>query len=134
TAGIAIMRYRLYDLDRLISRAVAYLAVSAVLIAVYAAIVVGIGALTGGTDNPVLIAGATLAVAALFRPILRRARTASDRRFNRRRYNAQRALDAFATNLRDETALEQVRSSLLDTVRETMQPTGATLWLRGNTR
>jgi hypothetical protein len=133
-AGIAITRYHLYDLDRLLSRAVAYLAVSAVLIAVYAGIVVGIGALTGRTDSPILIAGATLLVAALVRPVLRRVKGAVDRRFYRRRYDAQRALDAFAASLRDEIALEQVRGRLLATVRETMQPAGATLWLRGGER
>jgi len=129
-AGIAITRYHLYDLDRLISRTIAYLAVSAVLVAVYAGIVVGIGALTGRTDSPVLIAGATLAVAALVRPVLRRVKGAIDRRFNRRRYDAQLALEAFAAGLRDEIALEQVRGHLLGTVRDTMQPSTATVWLR----
>jgi hypothetical protein len=128
------MRYHLYDLDRLISRAVAYLAVSTVLVGVYAGIVVGIGALTGRTDSPVLIAGATLAVAALVRPVLRRVKGAIDRRFYRRRYDAQRALDAFAAGLRDEVALEQVRSHLLSTVRETIQPAAASVWLRGASR
>jgi hypothetical protein len=131
SAGIAITRYRLYDLDRLISRAVAYLAVSAVLVAVYAGIVVGIGALTGRTDSPILIAGATLAVAALVRPVVRRAKGVIDRRFYRRRYDSQRALEAFAAGLRDEVALEQVRGHLLSTVHETMQPAKATVWLRG---
>jgi small-conductance mechanosensitive channel len=134
TAGIAITRYHLYDLDRLISRAVAYLAVSAVLVAVYAGIVIGIGALTGRTDSPILIAGATLAVAALVRPVLRRVKSAIDRRFYRRRYDAQRALEAFSASLRDEVALEQVRGRLLGTVRETMQPTAASVWLRGGER
>ncbi|HXJ66322.1 MAG TPA: hypothetical protein VNN79_21380 [Actinomycetota bacterium] len=133
-AGIAITRYHLYDLDRLLSRAVAYVAVSALLITVYAGIVVGIGALTGRTDSPILIAGATLLVAALVRPVLRRVKGAIDRRFYRRRYDAQRALEAFAASLRDEIALEQVRGRLLATVRETMQPAGATLWLRGGER
>ena len=130
SAGIAITRYHLYDLDRLISRAVAYLAVSAVLVGVYAAIVVGIGTLTGASDNPVLIAGATLAVAALVRPVLRRVKAAVDRRFYRRRYDSQRALDAFAATLRDEVALDEVRGLLLGAVRQTMQPTAASVWLR----
>jgi 4-amino-4-deoxy-L-arabinose transferase-like glycosyltransferase len=129
-AGVAITRYRLYDLDRLLSRTIAYLAVSAALVAVYAGIVVGIGALTGRTDSPVLIAGATLVVAALVRPLLRRVKAAIDHRFNRRRYDAQRALEAFAARLRDEVALEQVRSHLLGTVQETVQPVTATVWLR----
>ena len=133
-AGIAITRYRLYDLDRLISRAVAYLAVSALLVGVYAALVVGVGALTGGSDNPLLIAGATLAVAALVRPVLRRVKSAVDRRFARRRYDAQLALEAFAARLRDEIALEQVRGHLLATVGETVQPATTSLWLRGDRR
>jgi hypothetical protein len=134
TAGIAITRYRLYDLDRLLSRAVAYLAMSALLLGVYAGIVVGVGALTGRTDSPLLIAGATLAVAALVRPVLRRVKGAVDRRFYRRRYDAQRALEAFAAGLRDEVALEQVRGRLLTTVRDTMQPAAVSVWLRGTSR
>ncbi len=134
SAGIAITRYHLYDLDRLISRAVAYIAVTALLIAVYAGIVVGIGALTGRSDNPVLIAGATLAVAGLVRPVLRRVKAAVDRRFYRRRYDAQRALETFAAGLRDEVALEQVRSHLLGTVVETVQPASVSVWLRGGGR
>ena len=108
---VSITRYRLYDIDRLISRTVAYSAVTVVLVAVYAVIVVGVGALTGRNDSPVLIAGATLAVAALVRPVLRRVKGAVDRRFYRRRYDAQRALEVFAATLRDQTALEQVRLS-----------------------
>jgi hypothetical protein len=92
--------------------------------------VVGVGALTGRSDNPVVIAGATLAVAALVRPVLRRVKGAVDRRFNRRRYDAQRALEAFAASLRDEIALEQVRGQLLGAVREAIQPETASVWLR----
>jgi small-conductance mechanosensitive channel len=127
---VSIMRYRLYDIDRLISRTVAYFAVSAVLVGVYAAIVVGVGALTGRTDSPVLIAGATLAVAALVRPLLRAVKSVVDRRFARRRYDAQRALEEFSARMRDEVDLEQVRAHLLGTVRDTMQPAFAGLWLR----
>jgi hypothetical protein len=134
SAGIAITRYHLYDLDRLISRAVAYLAVSTLLVAVYAGIVIGIGALSGRTDSPILIAGATLAVAALVRPVVRRAKGVVDRRFYRRRYDAQRALEVFSAGLRDEVALEQVRGHLLATVQETMQPSQASVWLRGSVR
>jgi hypothetical protein len=127
---VSITRYRLYDIDRLISRAVAYLAVSAVLVGAYAAIVVGIGAVTGRGDNPVVIAGATLAVAALVRPVLRRVKAAVDHRFYRRRYDAQRALEAFSARLRDEVNLGEVRANLVGTVGETLQPARATLWLR----
>jgi hypothetical protein len=129
-AGVAITRYRLYDLDRLISRAVAYLAVSALLVAVYAGIVVGIGALTGRTDSPVLIAGATLAVAALVRPLLRRVKAGIDRRFYRRRYDAERTLAAFSARLRDEVDIAELRAGLLAVVGDAVQPAAAALWLR----
>ena len=129
---VSIMRYRLYDIDRLISRTVAYSAVTAVLVGMYAVIVVGVGALTGRNDSPVLIAGATLAVAALVRPLLGAVKAVVDRRFARRRYDAERALAAFAAQLRDEVDLEQVSASLIDTVRETVQPEITSLWLRAD--
>ncbi len=127
---VSIMRYRLYDIDRVISRTVAYFAVIALLVGVYAAVVVGVGALTGRTDSPVVIAGATLAVAALFGPVLRAVKSVVDRRFARRRYDAQLALEAFAKHLRDEVALDQVRSHLPGMVRDTMQPATVSVWFR----
>ncbi|HXJ66323.1 MAG TPA: hypothetical protein VNN79_21385, partial [Actinomycetota bacterium] len=84
----------------------------------------------GGSDSPVLIAGATLAVAAVVRPLLRAVRSGVDRRFARRRYDAQLALEGFSARLRNETNLEQVRGDLVDTVRQTVQPARASLWLR----
>jgi hypothetical protein len=132
--GVAIMRYRLYDLGRVVSRALAYAVVTALLVGLYAAVVVGLGAAFGRTGSPVLIAGATLLVAALFGPLRRRVQAAVDRRFNRRRYDAEQALGEFAATLRDETALEQVRGDLLGTVRATLQPAAASLWLRTNAR
>jgi hypothetical protein len=128
--GVAILRYRLYDIGRILSRVFAYAVVTALLVGVYAAVVVGLGSALGRTQNPVLIAGATLVVAALFGPIRGRVQAAVDRRFNRRRYDSQRALEAFAASLRDEVALEQVRGHLLGTVHETMQPASASVWLR----
>ncbi len=130
TIGVAILRYRLYDLGRVVSRALSYAVVSALLVGMYAAVVVGLGTLFGRTGNPVLIAGATLLVAALFGPLRRRVQAAVDHRFNRRHYDAERALGSFVASLRDETALEQVRGQLLGTVRETMQPSTASVWLR----
>jgi hypothetical protein len=132
--GVALLRYRLYDLGRIVSRALAYAVVTALLVGVYAAVVVGLGAAFGRTGSPVLIAGATLLVAAMFGPLRRRVQAAVDRRFNRRRYDAERALGEFAATLRDETALEQVRGELLGTVRSTVQPATASLWLRTNAR
>jgi len=128
--GVAILRYRLFDLGRVVSRLLAYGAVTALLVGGYAVVVVGVGSLLGRTGSPVLIAGATLAVAALFGPVRRRVQIAVDRRFNRRRYDAQRALGEFAAGLRDETALEEVQSQLLGAVRTTVQPASASVWLR----
>jgi len=132
--GVAILRYRLYDLGRIVSRALAYAVVTALLVGVYAAVVVGLGAALGSTGSPVLIAGATLLVAALFGPLRRRVQAAVDRRFNRRRYDAEQALGEFAATLRDEASLEQVRGDLLGTVWATLQPAAASLWLNASER
>jgi hypothetical protein len=132
--GVALLRYRLYDIDRIVSRALSYAVVTALLVGVYAAVVVGLGSAVGRTGNPVLIAGGTLLVAALFGPVRRRVQSVVDRRFNRRRYDMQRALEGFSSALRDEVALEQVRGHLLATVRETLQPAAAIVWLRGKSR
>jgi MFS family permease len=129
--AVAILRYRLYDIDRIISRAISYAALTAVLAAVYAAIVVGIGALLGGANDPWLIAGATLAVAALFGPARRRIQAFLDRRFFRRRYDLDRTLASFTSRLRDEVDLEQVRDHLVATVHQTLAPSAASVWMRG---
>lgn len=127
--GFAILRHRLYDIDRIISRALGYAVITAVLVGLYALVVVGIGSALGRSDNPVLIAGATLAVAALFGPARRRIQSMIDRRFYRRRYDAERTLAAFSSGLRDEVDLGELRSRLLAVVGETIQPTTVTLWL-----
>ncbi|HXJ64749.1 MAG TPA: hypothetical protein VNN79_13425, partial [Actinomycetota bacterium] len=108
--GVAILRYRLYDIDRIISRTVTYFLLTALLIGVYALIVVGIGTVTGGSDNPVLIAGATLVVAAVFGPARRRLQGGIDRRLYRRRYDAERVLGAFSALLRDQLDLGALSS------------------------
>jgi hypothetical protein len=128
--GIAILRYRLYDIDRIISRTVSYFLLTASLVGVYALIVVGIGTLTGGSDNPVLIAGATLLVAALFGPLRRRLQTAIDRRLYRRRYDAERVLGSFASLLRDQLDLGALSSELQATVTQAVQPSRVTVWIR----
>jgi hypothetical protein len=128
--GVAVLKYRLYDIDHIVSRALGYVMVTAVLVVVYGAVVVGIGSALGRTDNPVLIAGATLAVAALFGPARRRIQSLIDRRFYRRRYDAERTLAAFASRLREEVDLGELHARLLAVVGETMQPAVATLWLR----
>jgi hypothetical protein len=132
--GVALLRYHLYDLGRIVSRALSYAVVTALLVGVYAAIVVGLGAAFGRTGNPVLIAGATLLVAALFGPVRRRVQTAVDRRFNRHRYDAERTLAAFSADLRDEIDIDGLRARLLAAVGDSVQPSTTALWLQSSGR
>jgi hypothetical protein len=127
--GAAILRYRLYDLDRIISRTLAYGLLTVLLGGGYAAVVLGLGQLLG-RQSSLVVAGATLAVAALFQPARRRVQDAVDRRFNRRRYDAARTIQAFSARLRDELDLGTLTGELLAVVDQTMQPTRASLWLR----
>jgi hypothetical protein len=127
--GAAILRYRLYDLDRIISRTLAYGLLSLLLGGGYAAVVLGLGQLLG-QDSSLVVAGATLAVAAAFQPARRRVQAAVDRRFNRRRYDAARTIAAFSTRLRQEVDLDTLSAELLAVVGQTMQPASASLWLR----
>jgi hypothetical protein len=130
--GIAVLRYRLYNIDRIISRTISYGVVSAMLVAVYASLILvlqgPLGAITGGDTIPVALS--TLAAAALFQPIRRRTQAAVDHRFNRARYDAERTIDALAARLRDEMDLPVVRSAVVDAVARSVEPTGASLWLR----
>jgi hypothetical protein len=127
--GAAILRYRLYDLDRIVSRALAYGLLTVLLGGAYAGVVLGLGQLLG-QGRSLVVAGATLAVAALFQPARRRIQEAVDRRFNRRRYDAAQTIQAFSTRLRDELDLDTLTAELLAVVDQTMQPTQASLWLR----
>ena len=132
-AGIAILRYRLYDIDRLINRTLVYGLLTALLAGVYAGLVLVLGQLFGGVgkDPPSwVVAGATLAVAALFQPTRRRIQAVVDRRFNRRKYDAAKTVDAFSVRLQDEVDLDALAAELLAVVDQTMQPTTASLWLR----
>jgi len=126
------MPYRLYDIDKIIGRALSYAILTLLLAVVYAAIVVGIGAVLGGSDSPAIIAGAPLAVAALFGPARRRIQVLIDRRFSRRRYDLERTLATFTAELRDEVDLEQVRDQLVATVRQTLAPEAAFVWMRAD--
>jgi hypothetical protein len=131
--GIAILRYRLYDIDRLINRTLVYSLLSALLALVYAGAVLVLGQLFGGirAEPPSwVIAGATLAVAALFQPARRRIQQAVDRRFNRRKYNTAQTIEAFSARLRDQVDLDTLSAEVLAVVDQTMQPTTASLWLR----
>jgi hypothetical protein len=128
--GAAILRYRLYDLDRIISRTVAYGLLTLLLGGGYAAVVLGLGQLLGRRSPSLVVAGATLAVAAMFQPARRRIQQLVDRRFNRRRYDAARTIQAFSARLRQQVDLDALTSELLAVVEETVQPTQASLWLR----
>jgi hypothetical protein len=132
-AGIAILRYRLYEIDRLINRTLVYGLVTVLLAGVYTGLVLALGQLSGGigTRTPSwAVAGATLAVATLFHPARRRVQAVVDRRFNRRRYDAARTVEGFSARLRDQVDLDSLSAELLDVVVHTVQPTRASLWLR----
>jgi hypothetical protein len=131
--GIAVFRYRLYDIDRLINRTVVYGLLTALLGTVYAGVVLVLGDLFGGISAKPpswAVAGTTLAVAALFQPARRRIQQAVDRRFNRRKYDAAKTIEAFSARLRNEIDLDTLSAELLTVVDQTMQPTTASLWLR----
>jgi hypothetical protein len=127
--GAAVLRYRLYDLDRIISRTVAYGLLTLLLGGGYAAVVLGLGQLLG-QDSSLVVAAATLAVAAVFQPARRRIQQVVDRRFNRRRHDAAETIQAFSTHMRDQLDLDTLGAELLAVVDQTMQPTQASLWLR----
>jgi uncharacterized protein (UPF0218 family) len=135
SCGVAILRYRLYDIDRIIGRTTAYVLVTGVLLAVYVVVVTSLTRLvaesgsTGQADSWA-VAVATLVAAGLFRPVLRWARRVVDRRFNREQFDAERAVEAFALRLRDEVEGEEVRSDLLKVLRSTVQPASTGLWLK----
>jgi hypothetical protein len=127
--AVAVLRYRLWDLDRLVSRTVTYTAVTVLLVVPYLLVVPAASRLAAGSGS-LAVAAATLAVAALFQPLRRRVQDLVDRRFNRRRYDAARTLDRFAARLRDQVDLDALHGELLGVVDQTMQPTRASLWLR----
>ena len=131
--GVAILRYRLYDIDRLISRALVYATLTVVLGLGYGGLVLALGQLFGsvGERTPSwAVASATLTVAALFQPARRRIQQTVDRRFNRRKYDAAKTIEACSARLRDQIDLDTLARELHAVVDQTMQPTQASLWLR----
>jgi hypothetical protein len=127
--GLSVLRYRLYDIDRIINRTIVYALVTGSLVAVYAGTVFATGTVTAGTDDNLTVAAATLIAAAAFRPLLRRVQSLVDQRFYRHKYDAQRTIDAFGSRLREETNLDELTEDLVGVVRTTMQPAHVSVWL-----
>jgi hypothetical protein len=127
--GAAILRYRLYDLDHILSRTLTYGLLTLLLGGGYAVVVLGLGQLLG-RDSSLVVAGATLAVAGVFQPARRRVQQVVDRRFNRRRHDTAQTIDAFGARLHQQIDLDTLSTELLAVVDQTMQPTRASLWLR----
>jgi hypothetical protein len=128
-AGMAILRYRLYDIDRIINRTIVYALVTGLAVAVYSGTVFVIGTVVVGSADNLTVAVATLAAAAIFRPALRRVQTLVDRRFYRHKYDAQHTIDAFGARLREETNIDELTGDLVSVVRTTMQPEHVSVWL-----
>lgn len=132
-AGIAVLRYRLYDIDLIINRTLVYGALTAILAGIYIGLVFGLQAVLAPVtaESDLAIAGSTLAVAALFRPVRARVQAFIDKRFYRRKFDAHRTLEDFNEQLRDEVDLTALSLRLEHVVSETMQPAHVSLWLRG---
>ena len=129
SCGIAILRYRLYEIDRIVSRTTSYVLVIGVLVLVYTLVVTAIGLLLPKMSN-LAVAAATLVAAALFRPLLSRVKVAVDRRFNRSRYDARITADEFAQRLRDGSDTDAVEADLVSSVTRAMEPSQVSLWIR----
>ena len=125
---VAVLRYRLYDLDRIISRTVAYAVVTGLLIGVYAGLVL-LATEVIGITSPVAVAGATLAAAALFGPLRSRVQHRVDRRFNRARYSAEQMLATFAARLKEELDADAVTDDLARSVHAALEPAHVSIWL-----
>jgi hypothetical protein len=134
--GIAVLRYRLYEIDRLVNRTLVYGVLTVLLGVLYVVGVFGLGTLLNpaGGESALAVAASTLAVAALFQPARRRIQASVDRRFNRRRHDAAQRIEAFGAHLRDQVDLDTLSAELLAVVDQTMEPTKASLWLRPSSK
>lgn len=138
SAGIAILRYRLYDIDIIINRSLVYGSLTVILATLYFGLVLGLQFLfdhvvgSAAASSPLILVGTTLAIAALFNPLRHRIQNIIDHRFYRRKYNARHIVANFSTTLRDEVDLAQLSEELLAVVQETMQPAHISMWLRGD--
>ena len=128
SVGVAILKYRLYDIDRIISRTLAYAIVTGLLIGLYAGLVL-LATRILSLHTPVAVAAATLAAAALFNPLRRRVQRAVDRRFNRARYDADQTVTAFAAQLKDAVDLDSVRDDLAKVVSRALEPAHLSVWI-----
>ena len=127
--GVGIVKYRLYDIDRIFSRTLAYAIVTGLLVGVYLSLVL-LASLVRPSNSPVVVAGSTLVVAALFHPLRRRVQRVVDRRFNRARYNADQIVAAFAARLQDAVELGTVRDELASTVHAALEPAHLSVWIK----
>ena len=137
--SIAILRYRLWDIDVIINRTLVYGSLTALLVGIYVGLILALQALvravTGSlSQQPVVIVGSTLVIVALFQPLRRRIQNIIDHRFYRRKYDAAKVVAAFSSTLRQEVDLDQLHAQLLEVVQETMQPSHVSLWVRKPTR
>jgi len=126
--GVAILKYRLYEIDRIISRTLAYAIVTGLLVGVYAGLVL-LATRVLSVNSPVAVAASTLAAAALFTPMRHRVQHVVDRRFNRARYDADKIVAAFAVRLKDAVDLDSVRGDLASVVQQTLEPAHVSVWL-----
>jgi len=129
TIAIAVLKYRLYDIDRIISRTLAYTIVTGLLVGVYAGLVL-LATRVLPISSPVAVAGSTLAAAALFSPLRRGVQRVVDRRFNRARYDADQTIAAFAARLNDAVDLDTIRGDLAAVAQRVLEPAHASVWIR----
>jgi hypothetical protein len=130
--GVAVLRYRLFEIDRIISRTIGWTLITVILVGAFAGVVVGLQALLSGTthDDAVAVAGSTLLTFAMFQPVRRRVQRAVDRRFDRTHLDRQQSAEAFASRLRGRTDLADVETDVIATVAEVLRPQSASLWVR----